>query len=89
MIIPAGRQVWVDKCHVCYCPSENTTTYNNANAINNSKLNAVNNHHKVDMSLDDALAKQSQGIIPGLSTMVDTQHAVCVYEKSYACDEEV
>ena len=81
LIIPAGRQVWVDKCHVCYCPTSK-------DKINNLSSKIKNNN--VDVSLD-AFVKQSSTTMsrkqPPLG-LVDTQHAVCVYEKSYACDEE-
>ena len=81
MIIPAGRQVWVDKCHVCYCPTS-------MDQNNNQSSERKNNNVHVSL---DAVVKQSKTtmyrIQPPLG-LVDTQHAVCAYEKSYACDEE-
>ena len=83
LIVPAGRQVWVDKCHVCYCP---TLT----DKDKNKNLSSKTRNNNVDVSLD-AFVKQSSTTMSRKqppSGLVDTQHAVCVYQKSYACDEE-
>ena len=82
VIIPAGRQVWIDKCHVCYCPSSLDINVN----INIDRNNIAYQKHpssprKVLHKHERIHAKDNR------TDKKDVQHALCVFKKSYACTE--